>query len=213
MRLFDKENHPPFPPMDRQVLYNTHGLLLLFTGIAVALLYRTVQTDKRDLSALWIAVATFCGGFGLLILSTRHGGLVEMLGLLPLSGHASAAARCHRICRTGECPPHAPLGRRRICPWLRPLSCYWIRSTRPRARSHGGTGHGMDPAAQPAQHHAPGKHRHGRVPGDAHRLVLRAHRRHPQPSREHRPAGIRRHVHRRRYRRQLRRDGSAPLAP
>lgn len=66
--------------MDRQVLYNTHGLLLLFTGAAVALLYRTVQTDKRDLSALWIATASFCGGFGLIILSTPHSSPVERLG-------------------------------------------------------------------------------------------------------------------------------------
>lgn len=66
--------------MDRQVLYNTHGSLLLVTGFVVALLYWMVQTDKRDRSALWIAGTTFSAGAGLLLLSTPHNSFVGAIG-------------------------------------------------------------------------------------------------------------------------------------
>lgn len=66
--------------MERQVLYNTHGSLLLVTGFVVALLYWMVQTDKRDRSSLWIAGTTFSGGAGLLLLSVPHSSFIGGVG-------------------------------------------------------------------------------------------------------------------------------------
>lgn len=56
--------------MGNLTLYRMYGLLLLSTGIAVALLYRTIQVQKHDRSAYWIGASCFFGGLGLVFLST-----------------------------------------------------------------------------------------------------------------------------------------------
>jgi diguanylate cyclase (GGDEF)-like protein len=67
--------------MGNLTLYRMYGLLLLSTGIAVALLYRTIQVQKNDRSAYWIAASCFLGGLGLLLLSTDSDAL-HWMGLL-----------------------------------------------------------------------------------------------------------------------------------
>ncbi|SDG02366.1 GGDEF domain-containing protein [Terriglobus roseus] len=56
--------------MENLLIYRMYGLLLLSTGFAVAMLYRAIQTEKTDRSAYWIAATCFCGGLGLIALST-----------------------------------------------------------------------------------------------------------------------------------------------
>ncbi|MEG9433852.1 GGDEF domain-containing protein [Terriglobus sp. ADX1] len=61
--------------MENLSIYRMYGLLLLSTGFAVALLYRAIQTQKTDRTAYWIAASCFCGGAGLVALSTRSDAL------------------------------------------------------------------------------------------------------------------------------------------
>lgn len=61
--------------MESLSIYRMYGLLLLSTGLAVALLYRAIQTQKTDRSAYWIATSCFCGGAGLVALSTSSNAL------------------------------------------------------------------------------------------------------------------------------------------
>lgn len=61
--------------MENLTLYRMYGLLLLSTGIAVALLYRTIQVQKDDRSSYWIGASCFVGGLGLVLMSTASDAL------------------------------------------------------------------------------------------------------------------------------------------
>ncbi|MEK6398387.1 MAG: hypothetical protein V4734_09900, partial [Terriglobus sp.] len=67
--------------MGTLTLYRMYGLLLLSTGLAVALLYRTIQVHKEDRSAYWLGASYLFGGFGLVLLST-HSTTLHWTGFL-----------------------------------------------------------------------------------------------------------------------------------
>jgi diguanylate cyclase (GGDEF)-like protein len=107
-------------PMENLSIYRMYGLLLLSTGFAVAMLYRAIQTQKADRSAYWIIASCFCGGIGLVALSTTSNTLhwvgITLFVATPCLLHAAIGSAMRQSTR-------------RTLPWMVSLATVCLLST------------------------------------------------------------------------------------